>query len=199
MATVTASPFVPHDTSFPSAVTTILPAVETSAVVATQILLADDDCKFGGDLPSSLRFVQWNAYSVYLKIDELRLIMGNSKREADELGITWLNTTYRDSSVAIDDYNIERRDRSTGRGGGVAVYLHDSVSYNRRHDLEKDQLEDLWVEIKCPCSISILLGTIYRPLDNTRIDNWCCSLIESKLERTQSQMRNGEVLSTHSN
>jgi exonuclease III len=116
--------------------------------------------------------------------------MGNSKREADVLGIieTWLNTTYSDSSVAIDSYNLERRDRSTGRGGGVAVYLHDSVSYNRRHDLEKDQLEDLWVEIKCPCSIGILLGTVYRHLDNTRSDNWC-SLIESTLETTQGESK----------
>ena len=112
VASVTASRYVPHDTSFenvsiPSAVTTILPALETSAVVATQIPLADDDtvnesCKFGGDLPSGLRFVQWNARSVYAKIDDLRLIMGNSKREAEVLGITetWLNTTCRDSSVA---------------------------------------------------------------------------------------------------
>ena len=149
---------------------------ETSAFAATQIPLADDDtvnesCKFGGDLPSGLRFVLWNARSVYPKIDELRLIMGNSKREADVLGITetWLNTTsYSDSSVAIDGYNLERRDMSTGRGGGVAVYLHDSVPYTRRHDLEKDQLEDLWVEIKFTCSIGILLGTIYRKPDNTR-------------------------------
>ena len=123
---------------------------------------------------------------MYSKIDELRLIKGNSKREADVLGITetWLNTTYSDSYVAIDGYILERRDRSTGRGGGVAVYLHDSVSYNRRHDLEKDQLEDLRVEIQCPCSIGILFGTVYRPPDNSRIDNWC-SLIESTLERIQ--------------
>jgi len=99
--------------------------------------------------------------------------MGNSKREADVLGITetWLNTTYSDSYEPIDGYNPEQRDRSTGRGGGVTVYLHDGVPYNRRHDLEKDQFEELWFEIKFPCSIGILLGTVYRPPDNTRIDN----------------------------
>ena len=62
--------------------------------------------------------------------------------------------------------NLERR----GRGGGVAVYLHDSVSYNGRHDLEKDQLDDHWVEIKCSCSLGIMLGTVYRPPDTIPID-----------------------------
>ena len=89
------------------------------------------------------------------------------------LGITetWLITTDSDSYVAIDGYNLERRDRSTGTGGGVAVYLHDGVPYNRRHDLDKDQLENLWVEIICPYFIGIFLGTVYRPWDNIRIDN----------------------------
>ena len=104
VATVAASPVVPHDTSFenvsiPSATTTILTAAETSALAAKQIPLVDDDtvnesCKFGGDLRSGLWFVQCNTRSVYPKIDELRLIMWNSKREADVLGITetWLST-----------------------------------------------------------------------------------------------------------
>ena len=105
VTTVTAPPFVPHDISFgnvsiPSAVTTILPAAKPSALVATLVPLADNDTvnenhKFEGDLPSGLRFVQWNARSMYTKVDELRLIMGNSKCETDVLGITgtWLNTT----------------------------------------------------------------------------------------------------------
>jgi len=131
---------------------------------------------------------------MYPKIDELRLIMGNSKREADVLGITetWLNTTYSDSYEPIDGYNIERRDISTGTDGGVAVYLHDGEPCNRRHELEKDQFEDLWVEILCPFSIGILLGTAQRPPDNTRNGNWC-SLIESTLEITQGE-RNETIL-----
>ena len=85
VASVTTSPFVPYDMSFknvsiPSAVTTILPAAETSALAATHIRLADDDTvnesgKFDVNLPTGLRFVQWNARGVYPKIDELRLKM----------------------------------------------------------------------------------------------------------------------------
>ena len=107
---------------------------------------------------------------MYPKIDELRLIMGNFKREADVLGIaeTWPNTTYSDRYEPIDGYTIERRDRSTETDGGVAVYLHDGVPYYRRHDLEKDQLEYLWVKIIFPFSTGILRVTVYKPPDNTR-------------------------------
>ena len=106
------------------------------------------------------------------------------------LGITetWLNTTYSDNYEPIDGYNLERRDRSTGTGGGVAVYLHDGVPYNRRHDLEKDQLEKLWVQIICPFSIGILLGIAQRSPDNTRSGN-CCSLVEFTLEISQGERK----------
>ena len=83
---------------------------------------------------------------------------------------------------------FEHWDRSTGRGGGVTVYLLDRVLYNRWHNLEKDQLEDHWFEIKFPCSLSALLRTIYQPPDNTLIDNWCL-LIEPTLERTQGESK----------
>ena len=48
MATVTASPFVPNDTSFknvsiPSAATTILPVAETSSLAVEQMPLADNE------------------------------------------------------------------------------------------------------------------------------------------------------------
>ena len=54
-----------------------------------------------------------NACSVCPKIDELRLLL-DSGGEADILVVTesWLKpTTHNDSSVAIDGYHLERRDR----------------------------------------------------------------------------------------
>ena len=43
-------------------------------------------------------------------------------------------------SVEIYEYNLERIDRCTGRGGGVTVNIRDSVPFYRRQDLEKEQL-----------------------------------------------------------
>ena len=80
---------------------------------------------------------------------------------------------------------------TSGRGGGVAVYLHDAVSYSRRPDLESEQLNDLWVEIKFPSSKGMLLGTIYRPPYNANTSNWC-QLMEHTLEPAQSE--NKEII-----
>ena len=84
-----------------------------------------ENIPFGGDMPSRLRFVQWNDRRIFSKVDELRLIMHRSRREADVLGVS-------QRSVEIYEYNLERRDRCTGRGGGVTINIRDSVPYYRR-------------------------------------------------------------------
>ena len=107
--------------------------------------LTEVGASVGGDLPSGLKFVQWNACSICPKIDQLRFLL-DSGGEADILVVTesWLNpTTHTESSVVIDRYHLDRRDRIACQGGGVAAYLHDSAPYHRRCDLESAQLEDL--------------------------------------------------------
>ena len=48
----------------------------------------------------------------------------------------------------IDGYTLERRDRPNGRGGGgVGCYVKSNVTYIRRHDLEEECLELVWIEL----------------------------------------------------
>ena len=75
---------------------------------------------------------------------------------------TWLNNSHQDYLVELENYNIFRRDRLTGRGGGVLVYVKCGVPCIRRIDLEPAQLELLCLEIKFGNS-TILLCTCYRP------------------------------------
>ena len=68
------------------------------------------------------------------------------------LGITetWLKNCHTNCEIAIQGYSIERNDRAEGNGGGVAVYIHESVSYKRRSDLENEALEALVVQVSLP-------------------------------------------------
>jgi len=60
------------------------------------------------------------------------------------------------SIVSNSDLVIEhfadpiRRDRNCF-GGGVMIYVSNSLQFNRRNDLEFDSVEMIWLEIKTSC------------------------------------------------
>ena len=60
------------------------------------------------------------------------------------------------------DYEIERKDRIGKSGGGILCYIHDSLVYKRRHDLEHPDIEMILIEIVFSSSKNILVGVFYR-------------------------------------
>ena len=42
---------------------------------------------------------------------------------------TWLNSTWTDPELAIDNYTIYRYDRNDAKGGGVAIYIKKTRLY----------------------------------------------------------------------
>ena len=49
--------------------------------------------------------------------------------------------------VSVSGYKFERKDRGAN-GGGVGCYIKDRYTYVRRFDLESDEIELMWLEIK---------------------------------------------------
>ena len=81
--------------------------------------------------------------------------------------IICLNETFCDDSIAdneisLPDYSIERKDRNH-HGGGVAMYIRNNLTFVCRIDLETDDVECIWVEIKCKHRQPVLMSSIYRP------------------------------------
>ena len=65
----------------------------------------------------------------------------------------------------------------------MLVYLADSLSALRREDLEKPELQAIWIELIQPHSKGILLGTFYRPPDGSDfLDAEFMSSFENVLE-----------------
>jgi hypothetical protein len=75
---------------------------------------------------------------------------------------THLNANISDSELSLPGYNLYRRDRTTGQGGGVAIYVSNSVTCVERCDLESICLESIWVEVKLG-NTSLLVCVVYRP------------------------------------
>ena len=66
--------------------------------------------------------------------------------------------------VAIPGYVHAFNNRDRLRGGGVDIYIKESIKFKRRYDIEKryPSMEHLWIEIPGRNRHSkLLLGTIY--------------------------------------
>ena len=47
----------------------------------------------------------------------------------------------------IPGYSFVSRPRKAGKGGGVGVYISEDVTWDRRNDLEVEEIESVWIEI----------------------------------------------------
>ncbi len=62
------------------------------------------------------------------------------------LNETRLSKNINDPEIAIQGFEIHRKDRDIN-GGGVAIYIKSSISHNRRYDIDDPQLEIVAIEI----------------------------------------------------
>ena len=95
--------------------------------------------------------------------DELKLFIETNKSDIIGISETKLDKTVDDCDVGISGYRVIRKDRNC-YGGGVLMYISESLNFNHREDLEFD-LESISVEIKVHEYKSFLVTTIYRPQD----------------------------------
>ena len=45
------------------------------------------------------------------------------------------------------EFKMQRKYRQLGEGGGVIVYLNNSLNWHQRFDIERDTIECIWNEI----------------------------------------------------
>ena len=78
------------------------------------------------------------------RIDDMYLELCNI-HGFDVIGVseTHLDHNVLDNDVELCNYTILRNDRNR-RGGGVALYVHNSITVLRRADLEQSDIEMLW-------------------------------------------------------
>lgn len=111
-----------------------------------------------------LKIAHLNIRSLRGKLDELNVLISHCRNiDIIVLNETWLNEEILDSKVEIRGYSLYRNDRVNRSGGGVAIYVRDNIITLRRTDLESIAMENLWIEVNIPKSKSILIGTYYRP------------------------------------
>ena len=94
-----------------------------------------------------LHIAHLNIHYLYPKLDEVKLLTNYQNIDIFCLCETFLNQQFSDNELQIPDYNIFRKDRQS-HGGGLIVYTKSNLACIHREDLETQDTEILWLEVK---------------------------------------------------
>ena len=120
------------------------------------------------------------------KAVELQQFLLNNPYDMLCLSETWLDELSSDDMVSVSGYKFERKDREAN-GGGVGCYIKDKYTYVRRFDLESDEIELMWLEIKQVNTKSLFVGVTYRKLSQ---DSSFFNILEGEIKRVLSISNN---------
>ena len=109
-----------------------------------------------------LHIAHLNIHFLYPKLDEIKFLTNNQNIDIFCLCETFLNQQFSDNELHITDYNMFRKDRQS-HGGGLMVYTKSNLACIHRDDLETEDTEILWLEVKNNRQKPFLLCYCYRP------------------------------------
>ena len=95
-------------------------------------------------------------------LDEVQFLIKNLGIHVLALNETKLDSDFPKELSSVPGYQQERLDR-TRNGGGVSIYIRDSIKYKRRLDVPKDDLELICIEVQPPKNKPFLVIVWYRP------------------------------------
>ena len=105
---------------------------------------------------------QLNITSLTKHIDELRILITEMNFDILCINETRIDKTIKNSEIGLQGYDLTRRDRNR-RGGGVAIYIRNTIPYVERSTIIPENVEAVCIEVRKPNAKPILISTWYRP------------------------------------
>lgn len=102
------------------------------------------------------------------KIDELRISIASSNPTFILITETWLHSAIPDTLINIPQYKLYRNDREIMRGGGVCIYVKESLNGNKVFAAVDSEFNlvpntsSLWLRVRI-AEQNLLIACIYRP------------------------------------
>ena len=105
-----------------------------------------------------------NAPSLLKHKAEIEMLLRYNNIDILALNETKIDHIVSDSVISIDGYNHERCDRNR-HGGGVLIYIKDTITYDRLDisKIEVDSIETVTIQIKPKCAKPFVIIAWYRP------------------------------------
>ena len=109
-----------------------------------------------------------NVQSLGNKLDEVSLLLKRQNPDIAAFTETWLDHTYGESSITMENYVVIRKDRAHGRGGGIVCYARNSYSLTVIGEHEIPSLNSLKSELLCVFveELFLIFAIVYHPFWN---------------------------------
>jgi exonuclease III len=95
-----------------------------------------------------INFLHLNIHYLYPKLNEIKYLV-DKYPDIDVLGLqeTFLSDVFSDSEISLNNYQMFRRDRKSN-GGGIILFVKSTLPCELRSDLQSDDIESIWLEMK---------------------------------------------------
>nr|VZI46053.1 unnamed protein product [Spirometra erinaceieuropaei] len=131
---------------------------------ATPVALVEVENK--SRMSSKLIFMYTNAQSVLSKLDELRIHTYDLHPDVISITETWLPKQVDDRELMLLGFQLLRRDRENGRGGGIVTLVRNGLQVSEKTALVTCSTEAVWLTVRALGSQSLDIFTLYRPPRN---------------------------------
>ena len=97
-----------------------------------------------------IKMLHQNIRGLFNKIPDIQIILYEFNLHVLKLSETQINSNNyndEDSLYDIPGYDFIKKNRIKGPDGGVAMFISNTLKWQRRYDLEKGELDSIWIEI----------------------------------------------------
>ena len=133
----------------------------------------DSRCKGiqGNTSKSEIKCVCLNAGSIINKKTELNIMVDDIKPHIIGITESWANNDITNAELGLEGYVMFRKDRIGRRGGGVLLYIKDTIpAYEVQLQEEADCNEAIWCNLVTGHT-TVIIGVVYRCPNITKQNN----------------------------
>ena len=154
-----------------------------------QKVQADSGCKGiqGNTSKAELKCVCLNARSIINKKNELDIMVDEIKPHIIGITESWANNDITDAELGLEGYVMFRKDRMGRRGGGVLLYIKETIpAYEVQLQEEADCKEAIWCKLVTGHT-TVTIGVVYRCPNITKQNN-------EKIHNAISEVSKGDCI-----
>lgn len=134
-----------------------------------------------------LNILYINIRSLRNKINDIELLLVNQNIDMLLLSETWLHNNEKDNFF-MNGYHMIHNCRDSGGGGGIAIYLKNTIDYNIKESINQENNQILIINIP---NKNINFGIIYRP-PSTNISKFI-NFFDSILHKYKNTLFVGDI------